>query len=50
MPDTMPGTLYMLYHLIPKIPSRIPALTHGIQAKFSYPMSHAARALLELPR
>lgn len=46
----MPGTLYMVYHLIPAIPSRIPALTPSIQAKLSYPMFHAVRALLELPR
>lgn len=50
MPDTVPGTLYIVYHLIPKIPSSIPALTLGIQAKFSYPMSHAVLALLELTR
>lgn len=40
----------MVYHLIPEIPPRSPALTLSIQAKFSYPMSHAVRALLELPR
>jgi hypothetical protein len=41
----------MVYHLIPEVLLKLPALTLSIQAKLSYAaVSHTVKAFLELPR